>query len=76
MIIVYRINWFRIIDDLNKADVSDARIAEEIDVSPSQVSAYKAGKQDPSHTNGEKLLALHRMRVLSPETPKTEPRMA
>lgn len=71
-LVVYRINWFRVVCDLNRAGWTDRRIAKEIGVSGVSISYYKQGRE-PLHHNGEKLLTLHRKYCLSPEPPSREP---
>lgn len=73
---VYRINWFRIIVELQKSGMTFHDIRRETGICAGSISAYKQGTSEPRHSAGEKLLALHRMRCLSPDPPSKIPILA
>lgn len=54
------IDWFRILDDLAKADWKPRRVAALLEVALSTVQGWKAGSE-PHHDTGEKLLLLHKL---------------
>lgn len=61
---VYPLNWFRIIVELEKAGLSDTKIAEEVGCDKSRIARYKGGAE-PLHVTGEKLRTLHHLHCLS-----------
>lgn len=60
---IRRINWAKIIDDLERAGLSDTWMAKEIGCNKSNISRYKGGTE-PLHGAGERLLYLHRITCL------------
>lgn len=63
---VYPVNWFRIIADLERAGFTDVQIAKEIGLdSPSSITKYKTNEVEPLHLTGERLRDLHLKHCLS-----------
>lgn len=53
-----RIDWWRVITDLNYAGFSNGRIADELLVSKSWVASVKNDGTEPRYRDGDMLLAL------------------
>lgn len=54
-----RVDWFRLLADLEREGFSNLSVAEQIDVPRSSLSTYKDGSE-PSHVVGEKLIVFWR----------------
>lgn len=54
---IHKIDWFRILCDLNRNGLSLQVIAEELDVVPSTLIGWKKGSE-PRHHTGEALIEL------------------
>jgi uncharacterized protein YjcR len=52
-------DWFRLLADLSRAGINNAKVAVILGVSPSTVHAWKEGRASPRHHLGEALKALH-----------------
>lgn len=62
-------DWFRIIADLDRAGVPNAKLAKLLGHSESTVNRWKQGSE-PKHSDGELIIALHHQ--LCANLPKTE----
>jgi len=56
--------WFRIITELEQ-HMGLREIAEKVGTSTTSLFRIKAGEYEPRHSAGERLIALHRMRICS-----------
>lgn len=67
-----RVDWWRVITDLNYAGYSNGRISAELLVSKSWVAGVKNDGTEPRYRDGEMLLALWSKAVGKPaaEAPK------
>ncbi len=54
---VFPVDWFRVLVDLKRAGFSTYGISQETGIPKATIQGYKAGAE-PSHENGEKLVAL------------------
>ena len=69
-----KVNFERVTSEiLDFYGLTEKQLAERLGVSQPTVHKIKVGKTaDPSHSLGEKLLALHRARLPLPEGPPNE----
>jgi hypothetical protein len=52
-----RVDWFRLITDLNRAGHSTRRFADNLGIARTTIEGWKAGSE-PKHADGERLIAL------------------
>jgi hypothetical protein len=52
-----RVDWFRLITDLNRAGHSTRRFADNLGIPRTTIEGWKAGAE-PKHADGERLIAL------------------
>lgn len=52
-----RVDWFRLITDLNRAGNSTRRFADNLGIARTTIEGWKAGSE-PKHADGERLIAL------------------
>lgn len=55
-----RVDWFRVIADLQRAGMPHAQIAKEVDVSRMTISNWQVGITEPKYSKGAKLLMVYR----------------
>ncbi|MGF6435675.1 hypothetical protein ABIC80_001304 [Kosakonia sp. 1610] len=55
VVVSYRVDWFRVIDDITRRGISLYEIAKWTDISKSALIGWKQGSH-PSHHNGETLI--------------------
>ena len=65
-----RVDWWRVIDDLNKAGLGFRGIAQQTQIPLATLAGYKNLNVEPKHADGERLLALWR-RTCTPAIPTT-----
>jgi hypothetical protein len=51
-----RVDWFRLITDLNRAGHSTRRFADNLGIARTTIEGWKAGSE-PKHADGERLIA-------------------
>lgn len=56
--IAMRVDWFRVIVDLERAGMSHVRIADAVGISQARIQAYKNGLGEPKHRVGSGLVTL------------------
>jgi len=66
-----RVNWWQVIVDLGKANLSLADIAAATGIPKSTLDQYKNRNSEPKHADGERLLSLWRTTVL-PKVPTVQ----
>ncbi|HHT0354531.1 TPA: hypothetical protein ACTW1G_000275 [Klebsiella pneumoniae] len=57
LVATFRTDWFRVITDLTRKNLTTQQIADELGVSKSAVLGWKSGSE-PRHGHGEALIAL------------------
>lgn len=65
-----RVDWWRVIDDLNKANMTLEAIGNVVRIPTSTLAGYKNLNVEPKHADGERLLMLWR-RTVVPVIPMT-----
>ena len=55
-----RVDWFRVIADLQRAGMPHAQIAKEVDVSRMTISNWQVGITEPKYPKGAPLLMVYR----------------
>ncbi|EDQ2834614.1 hypothetical protein JQ91_002472 [Salmonella enterica subsp. enterica] len=55
VVVSYRCDWFRIIEDISRTGIPLAKVASEIEVSKSALLGWKSGAE-PAHRAGERLI--------------------
>lgn len=55
-----RVDWFRVIADLQRAGMPHAQIAKEVDVSRPTIINWQSGITEPKFSKGTKLLGVYR----------------
>ena len=68
---VVKVDWFRVISDLERLGITIQSQAVESEVSPGTIYYWRNGGS-PKHYNGELLLQLY-MRVVGEEPPHVKP---
>ncbi|MBJ8838580.1 MULTISPECIES: hypothetical protein [Citrobacter freundii complex] len=64
LVATFRTDWFRVITDLTRKNLTTQEIANELGVSKSAVLGWKSGSE-PRHGHGEALIALWCMATAS-----------
>lgn len=65
------VNWWRLIQDLHMHGYSFSDLAEVTHIPASTIKGYKNLNVEPKHADGERLIALWRMRMVG-DLPMTE----
>lgn len=55
-----RVDWFRVIAELQRSGMDHAKIARKLDLARSTVWNWQNGVTEPSHSKGEMLLSIYR----------------
>ena len=64
LVATFRTDWFRVITDLTRKNLTTQQIADELGVSKSAVLGWKSGSE-PRHGHGEALIALWCLATIS-----------